>query len=298
MAKESHRNGWRASGPAKLLRAFWSASYAVAMGNGVHLAGHMAFNALLAIFPFLIFLAALAGVLGGDNTAENFVKAMFRLMPADVARTLTPAVTHVLTTRNGGLLTFGILGTLWVASGGIEALRLGLNEAYNVPEVRSIWFRRLQSVAFVIIGAFAILLLSVAIILGPIIWHFLKSTLHLSLQDRIVWDFTRYLFATLVLVAALLLLHRWLPNTRLRWRDILPGAIATTLLWLLAGSLFSLYLGNIGSYSITYGSLGGVIVTLTFFYISALIFIFGAQFNVAFGRAFHPHTMRHGAARS
>lgn len=288
MPNHSYRPGWRTSSPARLVRALWSAGYAVAMGNDVHLAGHMAFNALLAIFPFLIFLASLAGVLGDANTARQFVESMFEFMPRDVAGTLAPAVTEVLTTRNRGLLTIGILVTLWVASGGVETLRLGLNEAYGVPEDRPLWRRRVQSVVFVILGAFAVLLLSVLIILGPIIWNFLTDVLNLPLQRRIVWDIARYLFATAVLIAALLALHRWLPNTRLRWRDLVPGAVATAVIWVLGGSLFSLYLQYFASYSITYGSLGGVIITLLFFYISALIFLFGAEFNVAFRRAFHP----------
>lgn len=292
MPKESHRSNWRTSGHVRLARAFWSAGYAVAMGNDVHLAGHMAYNALLAIFPFLIFLGALAGVLGNEDTAQRFVEAMFEFMPPDVAGTLSPAVTEVLTTRSRSLLTVGILVTLWVASGGIEALRAGLNDAYGVTESRPLWRRRLQSVAFVVLGALAILLLSVLIILGPIVWDFLTGVLKLPLEQKIVWDVTRYIFATAVLVLALLALHRWLPNTRVRWLDILPGAIATTVIWVLGGSLFSLYLQRFASYSITYGSLGGVIITLLFFYVSALIFLFGARFNVAFRRAF-----RRGAER-
>ncbi|WP_119459354.1 YihY/virulence factor BrkB family protein [Rhodospirillaceae bacterium SYSU D60014] len=286
MPNGSGRSKWKTSGPGKLARALWSAAYALAMGEGVHLAGHMAFTALLAIFPFLIFLAALAGVLGDADTANDFIDFMFRFMPDDVAKTLTRPVLEVLTTRSRGLLTFGILGTLWVASSGIEALRLGLNQAYGVPEARPLWYLRLQSIAFVILGSLAIFLLSLSIILGPIIWEFLTSIAHLTVGERVLWDIVRYLFSVGVLIVAVLILHRWLPNARQRWRDMLPGAIATTVIWVSAGSIFSLYLGNLGNYSITYGSLGGVIITLTFFYISALIFLFGAEFNVAFRRVF------------
>ena len=287
MPSEPGRSGWRTNGPVKLVRALWSAAYTLAMGEGMHLAGHMAFTALLAIFPFLIFLAALAGVLGDADTANDFIDFMFRFMPEDVATTLSRPVLEVLTTRSRGLLTFGILGTLWVASSGIEALRLGLNQAYGLPEARPLWYLRLQSIAFVILGSLAIFLLSLSIILGPIIWEFMTSILNLTVGERILWDIVRYLFSVGVLVVAVLVLHRWLPNGRQRWRDILPGAVATTVIWVGAGSAFSLYLGNLGNYSVTYGSLGGVIITLTFFYISALIFLFGAEFNVSFRRIFH-----------
>ena len=91
----------------------------------------------------------------------------------------------------------------------------------------------------------------------------------------------RLIVATLLLGTALLALHRWLPGRRLTLRSLLPGVIVSTILWLLAASLFSIYVAELGSYSATYGSLGGVIVTLVFFYVSAVLFIFGAELNSA-----------------
>jgi hypothetical protein len=109
----------------------------VMVDEGLELSGYIAFTAFLSLFPFLIFLAALAGFLGDRETADAFIDAMFEFMPADVAKTLAPAVREVVGARQGGLLTFGILATLWFASNGFEALRTGLNRAYGVAEQRA-----------------------------------------------------------------------------------------------------------------------------------------------------------------
>ena len=104
--------------------------------EGLELSGYIAFTAFFALFPFLIFLAALASFLGNPETADDFIGAMFNLMPDDVAGTLAPAARDVIGAREGGILTVGILVTLWFASNGIEALRVGLNRAYGVQEAR------------------------------------------------------------------------------------------------------------------------------------------------------------------
>lgn len=249
--------------------------------GGFELAGHMAFTALFSIFPFLIFLAALAGFFGDEKTADNFVNLLFDFVPPDVSHALAPAVHEVLTNRRGGLLTFGLLGTVWAASSGIEALRTALNQAYEVAEPRPIWYRRLQSIGIVFLAALAITALSVTVILGPILWQLLEFFVPVPQAYRAIWTIGRYVVGTGIVTGLVLLLHRCLPRARQRWRAILPGAIATTVLWLVAASLFSLYLGTIGNYSATYGSLGGIVITLMFLYITSLIFIFGAEFNAA-----------------
>lgn len=257
-------------------RAAWRL---VMKDEGLELSGYIAFTAFFSLFPFVIFLAAVAGFLGDRETADEFIEAMFEFMPTDVAETLAPAVREVMGARQGGLLTVGILTTLWFASNGIEALRTGLNRAYGVSEERAIWRLRLQSIAFVIAGGVVIFFLSLAVILGPLIWRVLGPTLHDLLGTQLVFISLRYLVAALLLWGALMLLHRWLPNTKQAYLRVLPGVCATTLLWLAGASLFSWYVGNLADYSAFYGSLGGVAITLFFFYVSAIIFIFGGELN-------------------
>jgi membrane protein len=266
--------------PMKWIKLPYHAAWRLVMvDEGLELSGYIAFTAFFSLFPFLIFLAALAGFLGTRETAHELIEAMFRFMPADVAETLAPAVREVVGARQGGLLTLGILATLWFASNGFEALRTGLNRAYGVAEKRAIWWLRLQSMAFVIGGGLIIFFLSLVVILGPLVWSVLGPAVDQLLETRLVFGTARYAVAAVLLLGSLLLLHRWLPNTKQAFARILPGVGATTVLWLVGAGLFSWYVGHLADYAVFYGSLGGVAITLMFFYISAIIFIFGAELN-------------------
>ena len=247
----------------------------------LEIAGHIAYTALLSIFPFLIFLASLAGFLGNYVDGLASVEATFDLLPEDVARTLKPVINEVLRSQDGGLLTLGLLGALWVASNGFDALRIALNTAYQLDEPRPWWQMKLGSIGAVVIGGIVFILLSVLIILGPVIWKGILWISPLSQDDRWAYSLLRYGIASFLLFAAVMALHRWLPGRRMSLRSLLPGALTTTVLWLVFASLFSLYVTNLGNYNATYGSLGGVIITLLFFYVSAVLFIFGAELNAA-----------------
>lgn len=259
----------------------YHAGRAMARSLALELAGHIAYTALLATFPFLIFLAALAGFLGSGPQSLATVEDAVNLLPGDVASTLLPVIREVLTSRDGGLLTLGLLGALWVASNCIDALRIALNSAYGFDEPRPWWLVKLSSLGAIVIGAAVFLVLSVVVVLGPVIWSGLLWLLPLSDSDHWAFSLLRYGIAAAVLLGGLLALHRWLPGRRLALGALLPGVLVTGLLWLGTASLFSFYVANLGNYTATYGSLGGVIITLVFFYISAALFIFGAEVNAA-----------------
>jgi membrane protein len=255
------------------------AAWKLAEHDGLTVAGYMAFAAFTSLFPFLILLAAVASFLGTQETVGQIIEAMFLFLPDDVASTLTPAVREVMTGRRTGLLTFGILATLWTASSGVEALRDALNRAYEVADWKPIWWRRLQSIVVVVVGALILFVASLAVILGPVLWRLLEIFGHSSTEEELVWTIGRYAVGTVVLAAGLVALHRWLPNHHLPTRAVLPGALLTLGLWLVGASLFSLYLGTVADYSVVYGSLGGVVITLFFFYLSGALFILGAEYN-------------------
>lgn len=259
----------------------YQAGRAMARSLALELAGHIAYTGLLAVFPFLIFLAALAGFVGSGPQSLAAVQDAVNLLPGDVAGTLLPVIREVLTSRDSGLLTLGLLGALWVASNCIDALRIALNAAYGFDEPRPWWLVKLSSLGAIVIGALVFLILSVMVVLGPAIWKGLLWLLPLSDGDHWAFGLLRYGMAAIVLLGGLLALHRWLPGRRLALRSLLPGVLVTGLLWLGVASLFSFYVANLGNYTATYGSLGGVIVTLVFFYISAALFIFGAEVNAA-----------------
>jgi membrane protein len=258
----------------------WIAAVGQMLKNGsFELSGHLAFTAFLAVFPFLIFLAALFGLFGDQQTAQTLVTFLFRFAPHDVAETLAQPIFKVMTAHRQDLLTLGIFGTLWAASSWFEAMRLALNTAYDIEEKRAAWKRRLQSVLFVIGSAVVLVVASSAIVLGPIALQIVERIVPISEQVATLWHVGRYLVGGLLFGLFLLGLHQYLPPRRHRWRMLFPGVLVTLLFWLVVSTGLSLYLSIGGGYESTYGALGGVVVTLLFFYSSSLVFIFGAELN-------------------
>ncbi len=268
----------------RVLRVLWVASKHLINDEALEVSGHLAFTTLLALFPFLIFLGALAGLIGNIATGERFVTFMLEFTPRDISATLGPLVTRIFSTREPGILTSSGLFMLWTASNGIEALRVALNRAYRVSETRSFWRRRLEGLIFVALGSFSLILLSLAIVPGPLVWRFVIQHITASTADAILWETSRYGTAMVVTFVVLLLLHRWLPNVERPISDLLPGVVLTVVLLLGAATVFSLYLMTVGNYSLVYGSLGSIVVTLMYLYITALAFIFGAEINSAIWR--------------
>lgn len=262
-----------------LLRLIWDTANGLADDDGFELAGHIAFTAMLALFPFLIFLTSLAGFLGDRSSASTFVEYLFLFMPQDVVKTLNPVIVELLSVQRGDLLTIGLLGALWSAMSGVDALRISLNRAYRVTDERPYLQRKLQDLLFVLVGTVLILVFTLLIVFGPAVSHVVAILLGRFGPDIEPWHWARYLVTLILMAAGLVILHRSLPAVRHRVRDVLPGVLTTTVLWVVAGSAFGTYLAQFSNYGATYGSLGGVAITLLFFYISAILFLFGGQLN-------------------
>lgn len=249
--------------------------------DGLMAAGHIAFTAFLALFPFLIFLASLVGFLSSPEDVPGIIDLMFNFMPPEVANAMAPAISEVVNLEKTGLLTIGFIGTLWAASSGVESLRIALNRAYRVSKKRALWHRRAQSILFVGLGASLIFFMSLMVLFGPVIWNFVAPIFHLGFLQELVFDISRYILAVAILIIALIILHRYLPHSKHRIIMLLPGVLFTTLMFLLGGTGFSIYLANFNNYNVTYGSLGSIVIALIFFYITAILFIFGAYLNAS-----------------
>jgi membrane protein len=257
----------------------WRAFQGLTNRNGIEISGYIAFTTMLSLFPFLIFLVSIAGFLGDTRTGQDFISTMSLFAPPDVMKTLEPALDQVIQNRSGGLLTFGLVFALYSAASGVAALRLALNLAYGIEEKRSYWLRKAEDFGIVVVGSIVLMLISAAIILGPWIWQVIAWFNLANSGEQSLWHIARYGFTLVVLAVSVVALHRVLPDAKLRLREILPGALTTTIAWIIAASLLTLYFGKFANYASTYGSLGGVIITLMFFYISAIIFIFGGELN-------------------
>lgn len=253
--------------------------------GGLVMAGHLSFVSLLSLFPFIIFLTALAGFLGQTEAGTYFVAFLFEQMPKEISGVLQVPLLEVLQETRGGLLTIGILLSVWTASSGLEAARVSLNRAYATGQRRPLWRTRLESLALVIVASLCVIVAMLALLFGPVAWAELERYVLLPDMLRISWVVLRYLLCTVLIWLAVSTLYFVLPAARLKPRWVFPGTLVVVLLWLVAATAFSFYVRNFGAFTVTYGSLAGVILTLTFFYVLSTIFIFGAEFNAAFARA-------------
>jgi membrane protein len=249
--------------------------------DGFMVAGYMAFTAIVAIFPFLLFITALMSFLGTEEDVEEIVDLMVETLPAEVAETLEPAIAEVMTGQQTGFLTFGILATLWAASNGIEAIRLAFNRAYRIGTMKPFWYRRLQNFLFVLLMGLMVPLMSFLIVLAPLIWRILDQWLGLDFSFSLFFTIVRYLIAATALFFTLVAMHRWLPNRPTSLKALLPGVVLTLVLFILAGTAFSLYLAHFADYSVTYGSMASVVIALLFFYMTSVIVILGAYVNAS-----------------
>jgi len=251
--------------------------------DGWAIASYIALSTLMALFPFLIVVTALAGFFfGSKELADEAAHLLLEAWPREVAAPIATDITGVLTSTRGDVLTFGVMFALYFASSGVESLRIGLNRAYNMKEPRAWWLLRLESILYVLVGAVAILAFSFLVVLAPLILSKLVHYLPALEQFGDLITFARYGVAASVLIFALMIVHLWLPAGRRSFGQIAPGIIATLLLWLISGAVFGRYLANYAfAYVSMYAGLASAMVALVFLYVSASIFIYGGELNSA-----------------
>ena len=252
--------------------------------DGWSMASHLAISALMALFPFLIFATTLASFLGAQAFADTAVHLVFDTWPDQIAEPIAREVVNVLTVQRTDLLTYGVLLAGFFASNGIEALRTSLNRAYRVVETRSFIYRRIQSLAFVLIATIGFVAISVLLVFAPLLVRLAEA--------KFVWiepytgSFTlwRYVIASMVIVLGLVAVHFWLPAGHRRFVDIVPGIIFTLVAWLAGSTMFAAYLDNFANYVSTYAGLASIMIAVVFLYIVSLIFIVGGELNASISR--------------
>ena len=254
--------------------------------DGWAIASHIALSTLMALFPFLIVVTALAGFFfGSAELADEAARLLLEAWPKQVAAPIALDIAGVLTTTRGDVLTLGVLFALYFASSGVESLRIGLNRAYNMKEPRSWWVLRLESIVYVLVGAVAILAFSFLVVLAPLILSKLAHYLPALDQFGDLITFARYAVTAAVLIVSLMIVHLWLPAGRRSFAEIAPGIVATLLLWLISGAIFGRYLANYAfAYVSMYAGLASAMVALVFLYVCASIFIYGGELNSVVNR--------------
>lgn len=250
------------------------------------LGAQLTYYLILAFFPFLIFVIAFLSFT--DITAAEAIDSMARIMPELSSRAVADAYAEIQRSRSGSVLSIGLLAALWSASNGISAVIKALNKAYDEEESRPFWKVKGIAVLFTFVLAVVILFTLVLLIFGRIIGLALYNIVHFPGNFDLLWNFAQYAIPLATIAVVFVLLYRFTPNLRLTFREVLPGALFATVGWVTASLLFSYYVNHFGSYTKTYGSIGGIIVLLTWLYLSSIVLILGGEINATL------HFERHG----
>jgi membrane protein len=247
--------------------------------NCLGLAAQLAYYFLFALFPFFLFLTALIGFLPIPNLMEQIMNLLVTVVPGNVLQLIQDNVHHLVTEQRGGLLSFGILAALWSSSSAVTAIIGALNRAYDVKERRPFW--KMRGTAILLTLGLALFMLSALVLLmfGPQIGSWIASQIGLGSIFEVTWNILRWPIIVFFLIVAIGLVYYFAPDVEQKWKWITPGSAFAVILWIIASLGFSFYVNNFGSYNKTYGSIGAVIVLLTWMYISGLIILIGGEIN-------------------
>jgi membrane protein len=254
--------------------------------DALGLAAQLAYYLILALFPFILVLVSLLGTFGSEELASEVLGYFRQVVPQEAYEIIETFTANIISGRAEapGLLSFGILFTIWAASGAFAALINALNRAYDVQETRPFW--KVRGIAILMTLGLSVLVLVgvLLLVLGPQIGTTIANLFGLEETFLLVWDIARWPVALIFMVFTVALLYYFAPDVEQPFRWITPGGLIGVLLWVLASVGFNFYVSNFGSYNKTYGSIGAVIVLLLYLYISSLTILFGATLNATLVR--------------
>lgn len=249
--------------------------------DGIEHSGYMSFMLLLSIFPFFIFILALTSFFGASEAGEKFIEFALESLPPQSIDSIRNRIKELLIAPPQGLLTLAIIGSIWTASSFVECLRTILNRVYEIKSPPNYFLRRLLSIIQFISISMLISLVMLMLIIIPIWIEKLPNIMVLIIQYKSSLNFLRYFLIFFSLFLTVCSFYYIIPNAKLKFIEVIPGAFFTVILWILSGYFLSKYIIYYNQLNIIYGSLGSIIVTLIFFYIINMIFILGAEFNYA-----------------
>src|SRR5262245_54729349 len=242
-------------------------------------AAALAYYFIFALFPFFLFLAALLAYLPFPNLIEQILTLLANVLPGEALALIQDNVTSLVSTPRGGLLSFGILAALWTSSSAITAIADALNHAYKVKEGRPFW--KVRGIALLLTIGLSVFLIGsiVLLIFGPQIGGYLANLVGLGPVFEATWNILRWPVILIMVTTAAAAIYYFTPDVEQEWKWITPGSIFAVMTWTLASLGFSYYVNNFGSYDKTYGSIGAIIVLLTWMYVSGFFILVGGEIN-------------------
>jgi len=243
-------------------------------------AAALSYYFVFAIFPALLFLTSLLGMLPNPDLMNSIMAYVAQAMPADAASIVERTLSEVVGGARGSLLSIGALAALWAASGGLSAMMTALSVTYDVQDSRSWWKRKM--IALGLTFALAIVLLSAAalMVFGGSIGRFLGNTVGMGDVAVLVWSIVQWPLGVVFLVFGIALLYYAAPAVEHRkWYWITPGSLVATLGWIAMSLGLRFYLSHFSNYTATYGSITGVMLLMLWLYLTGLVLLVGAEVN-------------------
>ena len=242
-------------------------------------AASLAYYFLFALFPFFLFLTALLAYLPIPNLMDRIIGLLAEVMPGEALSLVEENVGKLVSQQRGGLLSFGIVAALWTASSALTGISDALNHAYDVEEGRPFW--KVRGMAILLTVGLSIFLIASIVLLmfGPQIGGWIADLVGLGRAFEIAWNILRWPVILILVITAVAAIYYFAPDVDQSWKWITAGSVFAVLLWILISLGFSYYVNNFGSYDKTYGSIGAIIVLLTWMYVSGFVILVGGEIN-------------------
>jgi membrane protein len=247
--------------------------------NCLNLAAQLAYYFFLALFPALLFLVAIISFMPVSGLLDAITQTLARVAPVEVISIVNDQVLKIAHEQNGGLLTLGMLGTIWSTSSGVNAIIDTLNQAYDIQESRPWWKVKAIALGLTIALAVFIVISFALVIAGPTLAEKVADWFHFGPAFEWTWKILQWPLVFALVSIAIAMIYYYAPDAEQEWIWITPGSLLATALWLLISLGFKFYVTNFTSYNATYGAIGGVIVLMLWFYVSGLAVLAGAELN-------------------
>jgi membrane protein len=247
--------------------------------NCLGLAAQLAYYFFLALFPALLFIVALVSFLPVQGLLDAITGMLGRVAPSEALSLIHEQIVTIASGKDGGLLTLGMLGTIWSTSSGMTAIIDTLNQAYDIQESRPWWTVRLIAIGLTIALAVFIVVSFALVIVGPTLAEKVAVWAHMGPLFAWTWKILQWPVVFGLVALGMALIYYYAPDAEQQFIWITPGSVFATALWLLISLAFKFYVTNFTSYTATYGLIGGAIVLMLWFYVSALAVLVGAELN-------------------
>jgi membrane protein len=246
----------------------------------LNLAAQQAYYFFFALFPALLFAIAVASFFPLQGLIDETVSVMSRFAPAEVTKILTDAMQKISQTNSGGILTFAFLVAIWSSSGAMVSIITTLNAAYDVTESRPWWKTRLVAIALTAGIAFFVLVSMFLVIAGPTVAQNIAARMNLGTVFTWTWWVLQWPVVFALVATAIGLVYYFAPDVEQDWVWITPGSVLATLLWLAASLALKVYYQYVpGADNAAYGTIGGIMVLMLWFYVSGIALLLGAEMN-------------------